>query len=92
MSRERRRYVAVMRPAPTEPTKAVAIERVARFKAVEDVARAIDKHLRTRMSDGRSTAGTPAEWAAWALRWPRAQWKPAPDGSLWGVTTRIDYV
>jgi hypothetical protein len=85
VSRERRRYVAVT-------PNGTGRERTARHKAVEDVAREVEKYLRTRTSDGRSTAGSPAEWATWALRWPRRAWIPAPDGSEWSVTTRWDYV
>lgn len=88
---ERRRFVAVMRP-PGGTLVALAIERTARHKAFEDIARAIGPYLEKRTSAGVSTAGSAGEWAAWALRLPRRMSIPAPDGSVWSVTTRIDFV
>jgi hypothetical protein len=92
--REQRRYRAKIpeaaRPRGHEP-------RLRRRKrdAYEDLAAGVARHLASH--DGQlglfTATGNTADWAQWALQLGAGcPGKPAPDGTAWGVTTRIDYV
>lgn len=83
--RERRRYVAVM-PESAWPHGRPPRERTSRKRAVEDLAAGLGRYL------AKLAAGP--EWAVWAATvvYPHLPTPNAPDGTRWGITTRVDYL
>jgi len=93
-SREQRRYRASMPESAWQRSREPRLRRRKR-DAYDDLAAGLARHLASHggQLDLFAATGTTAEWTAWALRLGAGSPSgPAPDGSTWGVTTRIDYV
>jgi len=92
--REQRHYRAKTPPTAWQRGREPKLRRRKR-DAYEDLAAGLARHLASHggQLDLFAATATTAEWAQWALRLGAGcPGKPAPDGTTWGVTTRIDYV
>jgi hypothetical protein len=93
-SREQRRYRAKMPEAAWPRGREPRLRRRKR-DAYEDLAAGLARHLASHGAqlDLFAATGSAAEWAQWALQLGAGcPGRAAPDGTAWGVTTRIDYV
>lgn len=93
-SREQRRYRAKMPEAAWPRGREPRLRRRKR-DAYEDLAAGLARHLASHddQLDLFAASGSTGEWAQWALQLGAGSpGRPAPDGTAWGVTTRIDYV
>jgi hypothetical protein len=85
-SRETRRNRADMPHAAWPRGREPRLRRRKR-DAYQDLAAGLARHLARE-----PLLGSTAEWTEWALRTGAGcGFRPAPDGTRWSVTTRIDY-
>jgi hypothetical protein len=85
-SRETRRYRAEMPASACQGSRPPRLRSRKRV-ALEDLAAGLARHL----AEGEP-AGSRAAWAEWAMRTGAGcALRPAPDGTSWSITIRIDY-